>query len=375
MRPMLKPTTTPLPQPLTAVAGIRPYVPGRPMEDVMREFGLSHVIKLASNENPFGPSPLAMEAYQKAAKDLWLYPDNDALRLSEKIAALHGVTRQQVVLGTGSSHILELAVRAYAGQGADVVFPAHGFICYSLFTQACGANAIKVPERQYRADPVALAQAITPRTKVLFIANPNNPTGTMLDEAELLRLLKAVPSHVLVVLDEAYADYAQAEGGPDGTKLVDEFPNLLVTRTFSKAYGLAALRVGYGIGHPEIVSMLARLRPPFSVCSPGLAAAEAALADMDHIQRAVTHNTMEKTRLTRAYADLGFLACPSHGNFLLLDVAKTKKDPADIFALFQAQGVIVRPVKEYGLATHLRVSIGTTAENDAALHLFQTLGA
>ena len=252
-----------------------------------------------------------------------------------------------------------------------MVFSAHGFICYRLFTKAVGATAVVVPESDLTADVSGLLAAITPRTKILFLANPNNPTGTLLDEASLRRLLDGVPAHVLVVLDEAYAEYAQAEGAVDGMALLAHYPNLVVTRTFSKAYGLAAVRFGYGAGHPAVIDMLRRVRPPFSVSTPAVAAATAALAGQSHIQQAVAHNLAEKKRLSQAYAALGLLACPSYGNFLLLDVAPTGQTPKDLFEAFQRRGVIVRPVAEYGLTTHLRVSIGLQQENDSALALFR----
>jgi histidinol-phosphate aminotransferase len=369
--PMMTATARPAeskqPQALANIEAIKPYVPGRPIEDVAREFGLSEIYKLASNENPYGPSPKAIAAYQKRATDLWLYPDNDAHTLTHLVADMHGVQPSQIVFGTGSSHLLELAARAYAATGDEVIFPAHGFICYALFTQAAGATAVRVPERDLTADVDGLLAAITDKTRIIFIANPNNPTGTMIDEASIRKLLDGTPSDVLVVLDEAYAEFALAEGGVDGTQLVAEYPNLLVTRTFSKAYGLAALRVGYGVGAPEVISILKRLRPPFSVAAPALAAAEEAVKDTAYTADIVAKNKVERDRMAKAYKDLGVLACPSYGNFVLLDLAKTGQDPAALFVVLQKQGVVVRPVKEYGLTTHLRVSIGLPQENDKAL--------
>jgi len=374
MQAALKPTSA-LPQPLPYVEAVKPYVPGRPIEDVAREFGLTEIHKLASNENPYGPSPKAVEAYRKLTEKLWLYPDNDAHKLTHSVAAMHGVAPEQIVFGTGSSHLLELAARAYATKGDEVVFPAHGFICYALFTQTVGATAVRVTEKDLTADVDGLIAAVTDKTRIVFVANPNNPTGTLLDEVDVRKLLDAVPSHVLVVLDEAYAEFAIAEGGLDGTQLVAEYPNLLVTRTFSKAYGLAALRIGYGVGSPEVISILKRLRPPFFVSSPALAAAEAAVADTAYMAEVVAKNKAERDRMAAAYTSLGVLACPSYGNFVLLDLAVTGKDPSELFIALQKQGIVARPVKEYGLATHLRVSIGLPHENDAALEAIQALCA
>ncbi|MBI1363236.1 MAG: histidinol-phosphate transaminase [Proteobacteria bacterium] len=372
--PQTAPQTSPrLPKGLANVVAIKPYVPGKPIEDVAREFGLTEIHKLASNESPYGPPPPAMAAYKKIADDLWIYPDNDAFRLTRKVADIHGVQPNQIIFGTGSSHLLELAARAFAGAGDEVVFPEHGFICYALFTQAAGATAVRVAEKNLTADVDGLLAAITPKTRVLFLANPNNPTGTMLDEEALRHLLDNVPSNVLVVLDEAYADYALIEGGVDGTELVHEYRNLLVTRTFSKAYALAALRIGYAIGSEEVVSILKRLRPPFSVSTPALVAAEAAIGDAAFISDVVRKNKVERDRMAKAYDALGVLACPSYCNFVLLDLAVTGKDPSELFVALQKQGIIVRPVKEYGLNTHLRVSIGLPTENDKVLAAIRSL--
>lgn len=357
----------------TYVENLHPYVPGRPMADVMREYGLSAVAKLASNESPMGPAPEAMRAAAETLADLHIYPDNDGLELTKALCAKHGVESDQIILAAGSSHLLELAARAYAGAGDEVVYPEYGFLCYPIFTKAVGAKGVAAKETNYTADPKTILAAITDKTKIVFIANPNNPTGTMLPEAEIRALLSQIPPHILVVLDEAYTDYALLEGGFDGTKLVADYPNLMVCRTFSKVYGLAALRVGYGIAQPHIASAFKKLRAPFSLSTPALAAATAALGAATHIDKAVRHNLAEKTRLSEAYAELGLLACPSFCNFLLLDIQKTNKTPQELFEYLQQSGVIVRPVGVYGLTHHLRVSIGKTDENTQALNLFKAL--
>lgn len=353
------------------VETLHPYVPGRPMADVMREYGLSSVAKIASNENPMGAPKAALEAVKESLEATHIYPDNDGLELTKALSVKHGVDAEQIILSAGSSHLLELAARAYAGEGDEIIYSEYGFLCYPIFTKVVGATGIATSEKDYTADPAAMLEHITERTKIIFLANPNNPTGTMLDEKTIRSFLDKVPPHILVVLDEAYTEYALADGGFDGVTLVKDYANLLVCRTFSKVYGLAALRVGYGIAQPEIAHVLHKLRPPFSLSTPALGAATAALNAGDHIEKTVAHNKAEKDRLTKEYKDLGLLACESACNFLLLDISATKKTPQELFMFMQQNGVIVRPVEVYGLLNHIRVSIGTTAENNQALDLFK----
>lgn len=358
------------PQAKPYIAKLNPYVPGRPIKQVQREFGLSEVYKLASNENPFGPSEKAIFAYQNQAQNLWRYPDNDVPDLTAALAQHHGVTANQIVYGAGSSHVLELVARAYAGAGDEVIYTRHCFLCYPIITQAVGATAVEVAEKNYTADIDAILAAITDRTKIIFLANPNNPTGTWVDEAALEKLLANTPAHVVVVLDEAYAEYAQALGVPDATRLLARYPNLVVTRTFSKVYGLATLRVGYGLAAAPVADMLNRTRLAFFISAPAEAAAVAALADKAHIQGIIKHNTTELKRLQKAYADLGVLACSSAANFVLLNVGEN----ADaLFVELQKNGIIVRPAKGQNLPHCLRLSIGLTHENDRALEVIKRL--
>lgn len=353
------------------VETLHPYVPGRPIADVMREYGLSSVAKIASNESPMGAPKAALDAVAETLKDTHIYPDNDGLELIKALSAKHGVGAEQIVLSAGSSHLLELAARAYAGEGDEVIYSEYGFLCYPIFTKVVGATGIAAKEENYTASPQAMLEHITDKTKIIFIANPNNPTGTLLDEQTIRNFLDKVPAHILVVLDEAYTEYALADGGFDGVELVKDYANLLVCRTFSKVYGLAALRAGYGIAQPHIAHVLHKLRPPFSLSTPALAGATAALGAAEHIQKSVAHNKAEKDRLTKAYSNLGLLACESACNFLLLDISATKKTPQEIFMFMQQNGVIVRPVEVYGLLHHIRISIGTEAENNQALELFK----
>ena len=360
------------PQAKPYVETLHPYVPGRPMADVMREYGLSSVAKIASNENPLGAPLAARKAIEASLAEMHIYPDNDGLELTKALATKHGVDAEQIVLSAGSSHLLELAARAYAGEGDEIIYPEYGFLCYPIFTKVVGATGVAAKEQNYTADPKAILSHITERTKVIFLANPNNPTGTMLDEATIRAFLDKVPPHILVVLDEAYTEYALAEeAGFDGIRLVKDYANLVVCRTFSKVYGLAALRVGYGVAQPEVAHVLHKLRPPFSLSTPALAAATAALGAADHIEKTVAHNKAEKDRLTKAYKELGLLACESACNFLLLDISATHKTPQELFMFMQQNGVIVRPVEVYGLLHHLRISIGSETENNQALSLFK----
>lgn len=354
------------------VQKLSPYVPGRPIKQVQREFGLSQVYKLASNENPFGPSPAAIEAYRDCAQNLWLYPDNDVPDLTAALAAHHQVEVKQIVYGAGSSHVLELVARAYAGVGDEIIYTRHSFLCYPIVTQAVGATGVVVDEQKYTADIDAIVAAITPRTKVIFLANPNNPTGTWVDRAALDKLMANTPANVVVVLDEAYAEYAQAMGVPDATELMAIYPNLVVTRTFSKVYGLATLRVGYGLAHPDVADMLNRTRLAFFISAPAEAAAVAALADTDHQRRVINHNTSELKRLQEAYTELGLLAAPSAANFLLLDFGR---DTSELFIELQKNGIIARPTKGQSLPNCLRLSIGLTHENDKALSVITRLVA
>ncbi len=344
------------------VEKITPYQPGRPAEEVAAEFGIRHPIKLASNENPLGPSPLAIEAMQKVS-DLSRYPDGNGTALKEKIAVRHGLVTGCITLGNGSNDILEFVCRAFVNPGDEVIFSRHAFAVYPLATLAVGGRPVETPAQDWGNNLPLMLEAVTGKTRVIFIANPNNPTGTWLESGELKRFLDDVPEHVIVVIDEAYAEYAYSADYPDYpdcTQWLKEFPNLLVTRTFSKIFGLAGLRVGYGVSSPEIADYLNRVRQPFNVNSMALAAAEAALDDEKHIQLSRDMNQAGMQYLTDACAERGLSYIPSAGNFLAIDFSR----PAT--ALFEAmmqQGVIVRPVANYGMPDFLRVTIGTHDEN------------
>ena len=344
------------------VQKLSPYVPGKPVDELARELDLdpATIVKLASNENPLGPSPKAVEAIKAQLDELTRYPDGNGFALKEKLAERYGVAISQVTLGNGSNDILELVARAYLAPGLNAVFSEHAFAVYPIATQAVGAQAKAVPARQWGHDLPAMLAAIDGNTRVVFIANPNNPTGTWFGADELEGFLAAVPERVLVVLDEAYIEYAGGGDLPDGLRYLASHPNLLVSRTFSKAYGLAALRVGYAICSARIADVLNRVRQPFNVNSLALAAACAALDDEDFLARSRDCNAAGMLQLEAGFRQLGLEWIPSRGNFIAVDFGR---DAAPINQVLLHEGVIVRPVAGYGMPTFLRVSIGTETEN------------
>lgn len=353
---------------LTPTAGVqklRPYQPGKPIEELRREYGVSDIVKLASNENPLGPSPKVLAALQAEFADLARYPDGNGFDLKQALAARHGVDMAQITLGNGSSDPLEFVVRVLVQPGDEVLFSEHAFAMYPIVTQAASATAVVTPAVDWGHDLDAMLAAITERTRVIFIANPNNPTGTWLGEDELAAFIAAVPARIAVVVDEAYFEYARDPGlgasdYPDASQWLDRFPNLVVTRTFSKAYGLAGLRVGYSLSHPDMANLLNRIRPPFNVNSLALAAACAGLEDVDHVQRGVALNTGQMAVVTAAVQQMGLSFIPSVGNFVCIDVGD---GAAAVYDALLHEGVIVRPVANYGMPRHLRVTLGLPDEN------------
>ena len=344
------------------VQKITPYQPGRPAEEVAAEFGIAKPVKLASNENPLGPSAMAVKAMQ-AVHDLARYPDGNGSLLKHKIAARHDLDINCITLGNGSNDILELVTRAFVNPGDEVIFGQHAFAVYPLATLAVGGRPVETPALNWGNDLDAIREAVTERSKVIFIANPNNPTGTWLTKYELKRFLDEVPEHVIVVIDEAYAEYVSEEdfpGYPDCTQWLDGHPNLLVTRTFSKIFGLAGLRAGYGVSSPELADLLNRVRQPFNVNSLALTAAEAALDDEQHIQKSREMNQAGMAYLIDACKKRGLGYIPSAGNFLAINFSRPAQD---IFEAMMQQGVIVRPVANYGMPDFLRVTVGSKEEN------------
>ncbi len=346
------------------VQRLQPYQPGKPLEALEREYGIREAVKLASNENPLGPSPRAKAVVAAQLDELARYPDGNGFVLKQALAARHGVDGERITLGNGSNDVLELLARAFVTPENEVVFSEHAFAVYPIVTCAVGARAVVTPARDHGHDLAAMAAAISERTRLIFIANPNNPTGTWLTAEALERFLENVPAHVLVVLDEAYFEYARdpamgIEGYPDGSQWLDRFPNLVVTRTFSKAHGLAGLRVGYALSHPEVADLLNRVRQPFNVNSLALAAATAALDDAEHLQKTLALNVAGLEQLRAGFARLELDSLPTAGNFVCVKVGRG----SEVYEALLREGVIVRPVDNYGLPEYLRVTVGTAEEN------------
>ena len=352
-----------------AMPGVRrlvPYQPGKPVEQLERELGIRGAVKLASNENPLGASPAAVAAVHQAGAGLAEYPDGDSYGLRQALARRHGVDPMAVTVGNGSNDVLDLVGRAFLGPGREAVYSQYAFAVYPLVTQAVGATARVAPAlapdaaQPYGHDLEAMAAQITGRTHVVFIANPNNPTGTWVEAAALRRFLDALPAGVLCVVDEAYFEYVDEPDYPDTTQWLGRYPNLLVTRTFSKVYGLAGLRVGYGLMDPSVAELLNRVRQPFNVNSLAQAAALAGLDDTEHLRRSVELNRQGLRALEADLRERGMGFIPSVGNFLCVD---TGREAGPVYEGLLREGVIVRPVGSYGLPGFLRVTVGTPAQN------------
>ena len=343
------------------VRAIAPYVGGKPIDEVARELGLDAgtIIKLASNENPRGPSPGVLRAISDAARDVTRYPDGNGFALKSALSEALHVDAAQIVLGNGSNDVLELASQAFLRQGDHAVYSQYAFIVYPLATQARGALGIEVPASDYGHDLDAMRAAITPRTRIVFVANPNNPTGTWLAGDAVESFIANVPKDVLVVLDEAYNEFLEGSDRVDTTAWIARYPNLVVSRTFSKAHGLAGLRIGYGVMNTTVADLLNRVRQPFNVNAVAQAAAIAALADADYVSESRRLNREGRQQLETGLAALSIRYLPSQGNFVLIEVG----DAARVNQSLLEQGVIVRPVANYDLPAWLRVTVGLPAEN------------
>ena len=355
---------------LPEIQSLQPYQPGKPIEELAREQGLAveAIVKLASNENPLGPPPSALAAMQDAFTDLSRYPDANGFYLKQALAAKYGIDAGQITLGNGSNDVLVLLAECYLGAGASAVYSEYAFFVYSLVTKAAGAEGIEVPSADWGHDLDAMIAAIRPDTRMVFLANPNNPTGTGFDNSALLAFLKRVPEQVLVVLDEAYVEYGQGGGDGNSMALIETFPNLIVTRTFSKAYGLAGCRLGYSMSHPDIADILNRLRQPFNVNSLAQVAAVAALGDEDYLASSRAINQQGVAQLQQGLTELGLEYIPSFGNFLCVDM---KQDALPVYQKMLARGVIVRPVANYKMPQHLRISIGLPDENQRCIDVMK----
>ncbi|WP_242339514.1 MULTISPECIES: histidinol-phosphate transaminase [Anaeromyxobacter] len=348
------------------VASLTPYVPGKPIEEVEREYGVSNVAKLASNENALGPSPLALAAAREACAKVHLYPDGSAYVLRNALAAKLGVPPEEVMVGNGSNELIELLVRSFVLDGEEVLTSAQSFVAYKLAAHEHGRTLVEAPMKaRFHYDLDALRKLLSRRTKLVFLANPDNPTGTWFTEAELTPFLDAVPKDTLVVLDEAYVEYVDAPGFQDALALRRKYPNVVVLRTFSKIYGLAGMRLGYGLARPEVVEYVDRVRPPFNTSLVAQAAGAAALQDTAHVAKSRALVLEERPLLASGLAALGATVVPSQGNFVLADFpGRTGKE---LFEALLREGVIARPVAGYGFPSALRITVGLRRENERCL--------
>jgi len=358
------------------ISGLHPYIPGKPISELEREFGISDSVKLASNENPLGASPKAKAAVAGLLDELARYPDGGGFELRTALAEFHGTEADAVTLGNGSNDVLDLIARTFLAPGAEAIFSEHAFAVYPICTQAVGATAKVAPAHDGSAGPrfghnlKAMRELVSENTRVVFIANPNNPTGTWLTKNELLEFIDDLPSEVIAVVDEAYTEYVEEATYPDATLWLEQYPNLIVTRTFSKAYGLAALRVGYGLSHPHVAELLNRVRQPFNVNAPALAAAFAALGDQEHIKQSVAVNSAGMPQLTAGFERLGLEYIPSVGNFVCVDVGRSA---AEVDAKLLRAGCITRPIGGYGMPQHLRITVGLEDENQRFLETLESV--
>lgn len=345
-----------------SLATLPVYQPGRPIEEVARELGLpaADIIKLASNENPLGPSPAALAAMQRVLPHLHLYPDGNAFYLKQKLATKVGAEPANLILGNGSNEIIEFLGHALLGPGDEVVVSQYCFAVYPIVTKLFGANLVTVPAKDHGHDLPAMLAAITPRTRIIFVANPNNPTGTLASRAELVDLVNALPDHVMLAMDEAYLDFLDDPVDLVPLVISGARKNVLLMRTFSKIYGLAGLRIGFGIGHADLITGLERVRQPFNINSLAQAAALAALDDQEHLSRTRAVNRAGLRYLETQFRQMKIRFVPSAANFVLLHVGEGQR----VFTELQKRGVIARPMGGYGLPEWIRVTVGMQAENE-----------
>lgn len=352
------------------INGLFPYQPGKPIDELQRELGLKNIIKLASNENPLGPSEKVKKAVHDALDDMSLYPDGNGFYLKKALSDKLAVPVNMITLGNGSNDVLDVIARVFLTTGRESVYSEYAFVVYAIATQSVGATAQVA--KAYSVDSIhayghnleAMAKLVNEKTSVVFIANPNNPTGTWLEPDQLEQFIKKLPNHVIVVLDEAYGEYLEQSNSVDTIKWLERYPNLIITRTFSKAYGLAGLRVGYAVSHPDIADLLNRVRHPFNVNSLGLVAAEAALNDEAYIEQSRELNQQGLGQLSDGLKQLGLNYIPSIGNFIAVNVGDKA---GSIYTKLLHEGVIVRPISAYKMPQHLRVSVGLQRENEIFL--------
>ena len=342
------------------IDGLSPYEPGKPIEDLERELGIKNAVKLASNENPVGPSPKILESIEKIVKDTHRYPDGNATRLKAKISRKFNILENQVTVGNGSNDIIEFVARSFLGPNDSAVYSEHAFAVYPLVVRAVGAMGIEVPAKNFSHDLEAMLDSIEENTKLIFIANPNNPTGSFIEQSELLNFLEKVPEEIIVLLDQAYFDYSSFETSDLEFDVLERFPNLVISRSFSKAYGLAGFRVGYSVSSIEIADYLNRVRQPFNANSLALYAAEIALDDDQFIKKCLELNFEQKQILFNGLQASWFECLPSRANFISFDC---REDSNDAFNKLLLEGVIVRSLRVYKMPNFLRVSVGLPEEN------------
>lgn len=351
------------------IRSLVPYSPGKPIEEVERELGISGSIKLASNENPLGPSPKAIQALRERLEQLHLYPDGECYYLKQALAAKLGVAAENLIFGNGSNELLELVVRTYLRPGEEAVMSHQAFVVYRLVVQAAGGRCSVVPLRDFTHDLDAIVRAISDATRIVFLANPNNPTGTIYRREAWERFLKKVSPEVVVVVDEAYFEYVEDSEYPDSLEYQQNGRTLLTLRTFSKLYGLAGLRIGYGVGTREVVDLMQRVRQPFNVNAAAQWAALASLADTDHVRRSLTVNREGMEYLTKEVAALGLDHTQSCANFILVRVGNGN----EVYQRLLTQGIIVRPMAGYDLPEHIRITVGTMEENRKFMDVFKRI--
>ena len=342
------------------IDGLSPYEPGKPIEDLERELGIKNAVKLASNENPVGPSPKIIDSIEKIVKETHRYPDGNATRLKAKISRKFNILENQVTVGNGSNDIIEFVARSFLGPDDSAVYSEHAFAVYPLVVRAVGAMGIEVPAKNFSHDLEAMLDSIEENTKLIFIANPNNPTGSFIEQSELLNFLEKVPEEIIVLLDQAYFEYSSFETSDLEFDVLERFPNLVISRSFSKAYGLAGFRVGYSVSSIEIADYLNRVRQPFNANSLALYAAEIALDDDQFIKKCLELNFEQKQILLNDLQALGFECLPSRANFISFDC---REDSNDAFNKLLLEGVIVRSLRVYKMPNFLRVSVGLPEEN------------
>lgn len=353
------------------VQNIRPYKPGKPIEEVVRELGIKEkILKLASNENPLGPSPKAVQAMQEKINEVNLYPDNSCYYLKKKMSEIYGLATENIIIGSGSVELIELIFKAYVNPGDEIIMGDPSFIMYKIASQIFGGKRVAIPLKNYDQDVQGITDAISSATKIIIIDNPVNPTGTIVTKGYLDRLVKNVPNHVLLVIDEAYREYIKDPEYPNALDYLTEYDNVIILHTFSKIYGLAGLRVGYGFSNKEIIEALMKVRLPFNVNQVAQIGAAAALDDTEFVKKSIENNESGKKYLYKEFKRLGIAYTPTYGNFVLTHF---ERDAKEIFQKAQKQGIIVRTVLEYGFPHSLRITIGTPQQNKRLIEVLQTI--